>query len=168
MIVIPSDVTMNTQKIKLFAPNTRGGKRSLCSPHSNRLSELLKLPPRGKLLLDAINNGFPIQALREVADHLTVNVYTIGTYINIKTATLNRRLRDGVLTADESDRLYRFIEVYDAALDLYDGDMRIVDQWLNSPAIGLGGESPLSVIRTSTGANDILSLIGKIEHGVLV
>jgi putative toxin-antitoxin system antitoxin component (TIGR02293 family) len=129
---------------------------------------MLKLPPRGKPLLDAITKGFSVQILRDVAGTLSVDVYKLGTYIDIKTATLNRRLRDGVLTTDESDRLYRFTEVYDATLDLFDGDKTMADQWLNSPALGLGGEAPISVIRTSTGANDVLALIHKIEHGVLV
>lgn len=158
---------MNTSEIKAFTPRTRGRTPDWRGTQYVRFRELLKLPPRGKPLLDAINKGFSIKVLRDVAGSLSVDVYKVGAYIDIKTATLDRRLRDGTLTTAESDRLYRFTEVYDATLDLFDGDKTMAHHWLNSPAIGLGGETPFSVIRTSTGANDVLSLISKIEHGVL-
>lgn len=159
---------MSTPEIKAFIPKTKATTIQWKGGGYVRFRELLKLPPRGKPLLDAINKGFPVKVLREVAGNLSIDVYKVGAYIDIKTATLDRRLRDGTLTTAESDRLYRFTEVYDAALDLFDGDKARADHWLNSPAIGLGGESPISAIQTSTGANDVLSLISKIEHGVLV
>lgn len=109
-----------------------------------------------------------MKVLRDVANNLSVSVQKIGAYIDIKTTTLNRRLREGVLTTAESDRLYRFIEVYDSTLDLFEGDKTMAFQWLNSPAAGLSGELPINLIRTSTGSNDVMSLIRKIEYGVLV
>lgn len=161
---------MKTHGIKAFTPTpqTKSAAVPLKRGSSRRFHEMLKLPPRGKPLLDAINRGFSVNVLREVAGNLSVDVYGIGKYIDIKTATLNRRLKDGVLTAAESDRLYRFTEVYDAALDLFEGDKEMANQWLSTPAIGLGGEIPMAVIRTSTGANDVLLLLQKLDRGVLI
>lgn len=159
---------MNTQEIKAFTPKVRDPKNRWQNARYPRLQELLKLPPRGKPLLEAINKGFSVKALQDVASNLSASIYKIGTHINIKATTLNRRLRAGALTSTESDRLYRFIEVYDSTLDLFDGDKAAAYQWLNSPAVGLSGELPVNLIRTSTGSNDVLSLISKIELGVLV
>lgn len=164
---------MKAPDLKVFTPKAKSSSkvvvvRGLMSRRERRLRYMLKLPQRGKPLLDAINKGFPVKMLRDVAGNLSVDVYRVGQYLDIKTATLNRRLKSGVLSADESDRLYRFTEVYDAALDLFDGDSAAADHWLNSPALGLGGEAPITIIKTSTGANDVLALISKIEHGVLV
>jgi len=158
---------MPIQGIKVFTPkvqaHSRDAGRQCC-----RFLEALKLPPRGKPLRDAINKGLPVKILRDVAGSLSLDVYKAGAYIDIKTATLKRRLKDGKLTTGESDRLYRFIEVYDSALDLFEGNKSLASQWLNSPAVGLGGDVPISVVRISTGANYVLSLINKIEHGVVV
>jgi len=159
---------MDIHVIKVFTPKVQAHPRDSSALAYTRFHESLKLPPRGKRLLDAINEGFPVKILRDVAGSLSLDVYKVGTYINIKTATLNRRLRDGTLTTAESDRLYRFIEVYDSVLDLFEGDKALANQWLSSPAVGLGGDAPISVVRISTGANYVLSLISKIEHGVLV
>lgn len=57
-----------------------------------------------------------------MANILSVDTYKLGTYIDIKTGTLNRRLRDGTLTTAESDRLFHFTEVHDAPFDLFEDD----------------------------------------------
>jgi putative toxin-antitoxin system antitoxin component (TIGR02293 family) len=119
-------------------------------------------------LIDAIKKGFPADMLRQVAGSLSVDVYKISSYINIKTATLDRRLREGALTPAESDRLNQFTEVYDAALELFDGDQEMTMNWLKTPAHGLGDEPPFGLLSTATGTMDVLALIHKIEHGVLV
>ncbi len=149
---------MDTREIKTFTPVARGGNRR--DARYTQCCELLKLPQRGKALLDAINKEFSVELLRDVAGNLAIDVYKMGTYIDIKAATLNRRLREGALTAAES-------EVYDAVLDLCGGDKVMAYQWLHSSAVGLSGEMPISLIRTSTGSNDVLLLISKIERGVL-
>lgn len=161
---------MKTHDIKAFTPTTQAKSNSVLMKggRDRRFHQMLKLPPRGKPLLDAINKGFSVNVLREVAGNLSVDVYGIGKYINVSSATLDRRLKSGVLTPAESDRLYRFTEIYDAALDLFEGDKEMANQWLNTPAIGLGNEIPMSVIRTSTGANDVLLLLQKLDRGVLI
>lgn len=159
---------MNTQEIKTFIPKVRDPKNQWQNARHPRLQELLKLPQRGKPLLDAINKGFSVKLLRDVASNLSINIYKTGAYIDIKKSTLNRRLHEGTLTTAESDRLYRFVEVYDLTLDLFGGDKTTACQWLNSPAAGLSGELPINLIRTATGSNDVLSLISKIERCVLI
>jgi putative toxin-antitoxin system antitoxin component (TIGR02293 family) len=159
---------MDTQEIKAFTPKFRDTKNRWQNSRYPRLQELLKLPQRGKPLLEAINKGFSVKLLRDATSNLSINIYKVGTYIDIKKSTLNRRLREGTLTTAESDRFYRFVEVYDLTLDLFNGDKIMAYQWLNSPAAGLSGELPINLIRTSAGSNDVLSLISKIEHGVLI
>lgn len=159
---------MDTQEIKAFIPKAHDPKKRWQNTPYLRLQELLKLPRRGKPLLEAINKGFSVKLLRDIANNLSITIYKAGAYIDIKKSTLNRRLCEETLTTAESDRLYRFVEVYDLTLDLFDGDRNMAYQWLNSPAAGLSGELPINLIRTSTGSNDILSLISKMERGVLI
>jgi len=159
---------MDIHVIKVFTPKVQAHPRDSSALGYTRFHELLKLPPRGKPLLNAIHKGFPVKILRDVAGSLSLDVYKLGTYIDIKAATLNRRLHNGTLTTAESDRLYRFIEVYDSVLNLFEGDKALANQWLNSPAVGLGGDAPISVVRISTGANYVMSMISKIEYGVLI
>lgn len=161
---------MNTSHFKVFTPKkpkpTEIKGSVITQTHS--LRERLHLPPRGKPLLDAIQKGFSINMAKSFASELSVDMQQLAEFIDVKPATMNRRIKDGVLTAAESDRLYRFAEVYDAALDLFDGNKLMVDKWLSSPARGLGGEIPITLLKTSTGANEVLLLLQKIDRGVLV
>lgn len=122
---------MNTQEIKAFIPKVRDPKNQWQNDRYPRLQELLRLPQRGKPLLEAIGKGFSVKLLQNVASNLSINIYKIGAYIDIKKSTLNRRLYEEALTTAESDRLYRFVEVYDLTLDLFGGDKDMAFQWLN-------------------------------------
>ena len=39
--------------------------------------------------------------------------------------------------------------------------------WLTEPQIGLGGMVPLDMLQTKEGAGEVLSLLGRLEHGVI-
>ena len=39
-------------------------------------------------------------------------------------------------------------------------------EWLKSPAVAFGGESPLSFADTEIGAREVEILLGRLEHGV--
>ncbi len=67
---------------------------------------------------------------------------------------------------DEGDRLYRFAEVYKNAVDLFEGDRQRANTWLLNPVRGLGGQRPVEMIATTAGAEAVLDLIGRLEHGV--
>lgn len=56
--------------------------------------------------------------------------------------------------------------VLDAATALHDGDLRRAIEWLQKPAIGLGGIAPVNHLDTPEHIMQVLDLIGRIEHGV--
>ena len=86
--------------------------------------------------------------------------------LGIPGRTLHRRKADARLTPDESDRLVRLSRLYAAALDLFEGDAAGARQWLASPALALGGATPLRWSQTEPGAREVEALIGRLEHGV--
>ena len=90
----------------------------------------------------------------------------LARYVAIPPATLQRRAKAGQFNVDESDRLYRFAEVLNAASELFEGDNERARQWLLNPVRGLGGRRPLEMIATSAETEAVLDLIGRLEHGV--
>ncbi|AFT68843.1 hypothetical protein B5T_00558 [Alloalcanivorax dieselolei B5] len=68
----------------------------------------------------------------------------------------------------EQKEPYRFAEVLKAATDLFEGDKARARQWLLNPVRGLGGRRPIEMLATSAGAEAVLNLIGRLEHGVAV
>lgn len=67
----------------------------------------------------------------------------------------------------EADKLDQFPEVLKAAIDLFNGDEAAVREWLSKPAKALGGQEPLSMLKTHAGTEDVLNLIGRLGHGVI-
>jgi putative toxin-antitoxin system antitoxin component (TIGR02293 family) len=80
--------------------------------------------------------------------------------------TLQRRRAGGRLEPDESDRLLRLSRIYGRALELFEGDNRAALQWLQSPVVGLGGETPLMLSRSEPGAQEVERLVARLEYGV--
>jgi len=57
------------------------------------------------------------------------------------------------------------IQVYEMATDLF-GNNEKAKRWLKKPARGLGGRTPLEYADTYIGANEVIKLLGRIDHGI--
>ena len=84
----------------------------------------------------------------------------------LKLRTLQRRVAEGRLTSDQSDRLLRLERVLEQAVALFDGDQAAACRWLSTPLPALAGERPLDYTATEVGAREVEDLIGRLEHGV--
>lgn len=56
------------------------------------------------------------------------------------------------------------IEVWRAAIKLFEGDRTEADRWLHHEAMGLGWKCPINVMQEDP--QQVLDLIARIEHGV--
>ncbi|MGH8591334.1 MAG: antitoxin Xre/MbcA/ParS toxin-binding domain-containing protein, partial [Gammaproteobacteria bacterium] len=72
----------------------------------------------------------------------------------------------GLLSPEESDRVYRVAAAYRSAVQLFEGEAESARRWLNDPAKALGGDSPLQHLDTEAGAAEVQDFIGRLEHGV--
>lgn len=128
--------------------------------------ERLGLPSRGSSLHETLTEGVPYEVYSKLASVSGLESQELARYVVIPRATLQRRAKAGRFSVDEGDRLYRFAEVYKSALDLFEGDKERASRWLLHPVRGLGGSRPVEMIATSAGAQAVLDLIGRLEHGV--
>lgn len=62
-----------------------------------------------------------------------------------------------------SERVARVIH---AAERLFEGDQDAARQWLSSSVRDLGEKPPIELLDTEAGAQGVLQLIGRLEHGV--
>jgi len=153
-------------KIANFTPS-KSGIRDL-KFRSRWLKDRVKLPPRGLALRQAILKGFAYQVAIDIAKDVNLDIKSFARLVDIKPATLNRRAKDGFFTQQESDRIYNFAEVFDTALALFEGKQDQAIIWLNTPARGLGGEIPMGLLKISTGASDVITLLRSIDTSVLI
>lgn len=125
------------------------------------------LPARGRKLHELLHEGVEYRVYPRLAKVSGIEQKTLARYIDIAPATLSRRAKTGRFKMAESDRLYRFAELYKAALDLFEGDADQARAWLLKPSKGLGGRLPVEMGATSAEYQTVLNLIGRLEHGVM-
>jgi putative toxin-antitoxin system antitoxin component (TIGR02293 family) len=159
-----------TAQLRVFKPQqpTRAERGASAGPVGDQLFRRLGLIKGRADLIAQIHQGFPVAVIEKLADELELPQQTLLKVARIAPATLTRRRRSpsGLLSPEESDRIYRIAEVYRAVLQLFEGDGESARRWLREPARALGGETPLQHLDTEAGAAQVRDLIGRLEHGV--
>lgn len=109
--------------------------------------------------------GLPYAALAAVAKRYGIPLATLARVIGLPERTLARRKKERRLRADESDRLLRVARVATSAEDVL-GAQAKAGRWLQTPNRALGGAMPLDLLDTDLGAEEVVTILGRIEHGV--
>jgi putative toxin-antitoxin system antitoxin component (TIGR02293 family) len=88
------------------------------------------------------------------------------TTLGMPQRTVSRRLKEHKkLTTEESDRLYRALEIMRSAVETF-GDPDLAAKWLKEPNPAISGATPLSLLDTQPGRDQVATLLGRIEHGI--
>ncbi|WP_235826826.1 type II RES/Xre toxin-antitoxin system antitoxin [Facilibium subflavum] len=132
----------------------------------NEFWTLVGIPSRGEPLYRAIHNGFSYEVFEKLAGISGLEKKQLAKITIISPASLNRRYKSGSFTEVESDKLYRYAELYKAALDLFEGNNKKATLWLRTPLVGLGNKKPVDMLRTAAETEAVLDFVGRLEHGV--
>ena len=113
-----------------------------------------------------VRAGLPVSFLDRLKGALEVSETQLASVLAIPPQTLVRRRSQGVLRRDEGDRAASVARVLDRALSYFDGDRRPALEWLRHPNPAVGGDTPLERAGTLAGAEDVIDLLGRLEHGI--
>lgn len=122
-------------------------------------------PQNSSKLRAKVKKGFSISAFRRLRKKLGISEKDLAILLNIPVSTLSCRKSQGKLNSDESDKLLRIARIYDQALEVF-GDPELSRKWLQEPAFALGDIPPLQYADTEIGAQEVMDLLGRIQHGV--
>jgi len=134
-----------------------------------RIAELLggqKVVGRTKDLAVLAEEGLPKQALIVFMQKSNLDENRLFSYLDVTKRTLANYKPNEKLRLYISDRLLHLAELYAKGKDLFNS-MEGFNEWLNRPSIDLGGEKPIDLIQTRKGIDDLLRVLGRIEHGIL-
>ena len=112
-----------------------------------------------------IRAGLQFSALESLQERYHISQAQLQGLLDISDRTLARRRAQRVLSKAESDRLYRLARVAARAEEVL-GSRETAERWLKEPLPTLGGETPLSLLDTDEGAQQVGDVLGRIEHGV--
>lgn len=115
--------------------------------------------------INAIKAGLPYQLFEDLAQELGVSPNVLARTIAVPLRTLQRRKREGLFKADESDRLFRIIRLSERVKEALGVGGAT---WLTEPKTFLDGQSPLDFADTEAGAWEFMQALGRLEHGVFL
>jgi putative toxin-antitoxin system antitoxin component (TIGR02293 family) len=95
--------------------------------------------------------GLPLRAVAEA--------------LAIPERTMHRLKREAIVPAVIADKIARARDVFDRAADVL-GSAEAARRWLVRRNPALNGDTPLSLLDTSLGWEEVKQALGRIEHGV--
>lgn len=116
-------------------------------------------------LIGAVRRGLPYSVFERVQGTLGVSAQTLAGLIGVPVRTLNKRKHEGRFSSEESDNLLRVVRVVSKTFDFFD-EPEAARAWLEAPERAFDGDTPLSLLDTEMGAQEIFRLLGQLEHGV--
>jgi putative toxin-antitoxin system antitoxin component (TIGR02293 family) len=116
-------------------------------------------------IIDEARTGFPYATLEALATRFEIPQETLVRVLNLPPRTLARRKKARRLSANESDRLLRLARVAARAEEVL-GSQERAGAWLRGTVRALGWVSPLDLLDTDLGAQEVERILGRIEHGV--
>jgi putative toxin-antitoxin system antitoxin component (TIGR02293 family) len=115
---------------------------------------------------DRILEGLAFEAAEEIKARASLTDPELAKLLGIGEATLRRaRAAGGPLDATTSDRLYRLskiLAIAEEALETPDNAM----SWLRRAQPALAGRVPLELLVTQAGADQVETLLRRIDYGV--
>jgi len=105
--------------------------------------------------------------IHRLAELMNTDSGLICRLAGISRSTVARKLRiEAPLSISQGARVYGVVQALEAVLFLHRNNTARALSWLHRPAWGLGGKRPAEVLSTALGAQAVIVLVGRIQHGV--
>jgi putative toxin-antitoxin system antitoxin component (TIGR02293 family) len=112
-----------------------------------------------------VRAGIMFKYFKVLAKQLEMDDRELAKAIKISSRTFDRRLRSGVFSPAESDRLSRVSIIFNRAKEVF-GNAEKARKWIETPLDAFEGETALERADTSLGASQVDDVLGRIQYGV--
>ena len=109
--------------------------------------------------------GLPYAAIEAVAKRYNIPLASLARVIGLPARTLARRKAERRLSPAESDRLVRVARIASSAEDVLETREK-AGRWLQKPNRALAGATPIELLRSDLGAEQVATILVRIDHGV--
>jgi putative toxin-antitoxin system antitoxin component (TIGR02293 family) len=117
--------------------------------------------------VSSIRRGFASQVVGDLAETFVLDQSSVARLVGVSTRTLQRIATDkqGRLDAVSSDRIYRLERVYRTAVDAF-GDSEKAIGWFKRPNWLFKEQTPLELLDTEAGREQVEAELRKIQYGI--
>lgn len=117
-------------------------------------------------LHNRIREGLPYHALESMVERFRLPKGPLSIVLALPPSTEVRRKRERRLSGGESDRLYRVARILAHARRTFGSD-EAASAWLRESNRALGGGTPLELLETELGADEVEMVLGRLDYGVI-
>jgi putative toxin-antitoxin system antitoxin component (TIGR02293 family) len=115
-------------------------------------------------MIDTVRKGFPSESLDVMAMHLKVDRPVLLKILGISGRTAQRKQQhDSLLSPAASDRLARIDRIFQLANEVLGSEEKAAE-WLKRPNRPLGNETPLDLLDTDAGSQQVERELRQIEY----
>ena len=115
--------------------------------------------------IDAIKNGISKEELEALKNQSELDYDTLATILNVTKATLHNKKGKDKFDQYISERIFLLADLYSYGYEVFEQRSRF-NQWLKTENRSLGGVTPLQLLDTLYGFQEVKHLIGRIEFGI--
>ena len=156
-----------TWEVKTTAVNEAAVKYEVRLQPLERKIPQLKLVKSDNTMeqVEEIKAGLSAGIVDALCRELEISRKELARAAGVAERTLNRKVQEGRLNADQSERLNRIAHLLNRGIDVL-GSKGQALLWLKSPRSYFGGKRPLDLADTELGSREVFNLLGRLEHGV--
>lgn len=108
--------------------------------------------------------GIKKRALLNLAANIDLSVRAIAALLNVTERTLQRKGESDLLDASTSEQVLQIAEVFSRGSEVF-GSAADFREWIGAENKALGGKRPMELLSSRFGAQMVLDILGRIEHG---
>jgi len=124
---------------------------------------------QGRNMVQELSRGVTGKVAEQFRKKANIDESAFSSIIGYSRMHYSRLAKDGNkhLRGAASNRLYRFAQILEHAIDLYNGDEETALKWLKTPNVAFDNTTPLTILSSEVGADMVDGLITQLELGIL-
>mgnify|MGYP001083853395 CR=1 FL=1 len=116
--------------------------------------------------INLIRKGLPYSALAYFIKTSGLNQQELASILQVSTRTVQRFNPQQNLSPQVSEKLLALNDLYQQAHEALGGQGPSITAWLRQPAKALGNLTPLNLLDTFDGLQEVKNVLGRLEWGV--
>lgn len=113
-----------------------------------------------------LREGVPRHQFSSVAKNIAmIPEKELADYAGISQRTISRLKPDDLLSLQAAEVIISIMRTYQRAVEVFESE-DMARKWLKTPIAYLGDKTPLQSMANRFGAEMVLDMLGRIEHGV--
>lgn len=132
-------------------------------------TDLIMVAVQGYMRVSKLAEGVSVYKAERIRARANIEEELFSSIIGYSKVHYKRLQKDTktLLREVASNRLYRFAQILEHAIELYDGDEETALRWLKTPNLAFGKETPIEMLKSEVGADMVDTLITQLELGIL-